>query len=1147
MPTTITPGLIILHGNQLEQLSSAVFEWVHQNPLDPLEQDIYLVQSNGVAEWLKIAIAEDTGVCAATKIELPGRFLWGIYRNMLGRDAIPSSSSLDVSPLTWRLMRLIPELLDQPDFAPLKRFLADGEPARRLQLAQRLAGLIDLYQLYRADWLADWAQGLDQLRHVQNEAQGEVKALLDDQRWQAQLWRAILVDIPEDSRELGRVNIHQRFVAAIEAGAQPVSRLPRRVVLFGISALPRQTLEALAALAKHTQVIVAVPNPCQFYWGDIIEGSQLVKAQRKRQQLKGGVDLSQFSPEDLHAHCHPLLANWGRQGRDFVRMLDDFDHAEMTRERFSSLRIDLFSEGQGNNLLERVQVAIRDLLPIVDHPALPFDAADGVADKSIEFHVAHSVQREVEVLHDQLLAMFAQEAGNDKKALRPRDVIVMVPDIEVFSPSIRSVFGQYSRQDPRYIPFEIGDVKDRTINPILVAMDWLLRLPQQRCQQGEVRDLLDVPALAKRFGLTEEDLPQLAQWIVGAGVRWGLDQEHRAGLGLQAAGEQNSWLFGLRRMLLGYASGENSTYSGVESYSEVGGLDAALAGSLAQFVETLIYWRAVLAESVPPAQWGERARVLILAFFMPNDESDTQILGRLDESLQNWLASCFDAGYKEAVPLAVLREAWMGAIDEQTLNHRFVSGGVTFCTLMPMRAVPFRVVCLLGLNDGDYPRRTQHVDFDLLALPGMARPGDRSRRDDDRYLMLEALLSARDKLYISYVGRNVRDNSEQPASVLVSQLRDYLVAGWKCDLTAMTTEHPLQPFSRRYFEKDGLLTYAKEWRVAHSNLEAQIEADTLPAYELEPDFKLKIAELARFVKQPVKYFFRKRLGVIFTDDEASGEDDEPFGFNGLEEYQLVDSLMDDVGAPEALDQVASLLQQKAERLSREGALPIGLIGQQWQNRLVDELVPIRTEWLKLCAQYPMPAEKLPVFFEHQGIRLDDWLDRVRSNGKDTAWLSQISSKVTNSKGEPRGEKLIDGWIRQLVAAALGYPLTGYLVARDAIITMLPLDQAESKATLEALIAYWRMGLDNPLSTACKTALAWLQEGKPYDVYDGGYQMSGESDDLCLARMWADFDALTDEPDWEDCSRNLYGPLVEWIEKEIQIQTIEEIITVEETQ
>jgi exodeoxyribonuclease V gamma subunit len=169
-------------------------------------------------------------------------------------------------------------------------------------------------------------------------------------------------------------------------------------------------------------------------------------------------------------------------------------------------------------------------------------------------------------------------------------------------------------------------------------------------------------------------------------------------------------------------------------------------------------------------------------------------------------------------------------MDEPTLNHQFVSGGVTFCTLMPMRAVPFRVVCLLGMNDGDFPRRAPKADFDLLAQPGMARPGDRSRRDDDRYLMLEAVLAARDKLYISWVGRNVRDNSEQPPSVLVSQLRDYLVNGWQLDLHARTTEHALQPFSRRYFEDGGLLTYAREWREAHGEA-AEAAAAALPPFE----------------------------------------------------------------------------------------------------------------------------------------------------------------------------------------------------------------------------------------------------------------------------------------------------------------------------
>jgi len=411
---------------------------------------------------------------------------------------------------------------------------------------------------------------------------------------------------------------------------------------------------------------------------------------------------------------------------------------------------------------------------------------------------------------------------------------------------------------------------------------------------------------------------------------------------------------------------------------------------------------------------------VVAGIFVANDESDQQILQRLDESLQAWLASCEDAQFEEAVPLGVLREALLGSVDEQTLNHRFVSGGVTFCSLMPMRAVPFRVVCLLGMNDGDYPRRTQHVDFDLLAQAGMARPGDRSRRNDDRYLMLEALLAARDKLYISWVGRNIRDNTEQPASVLVTQLRDYLKAGWNYPLHQVTTEHALQAFSRRYFEKGGLLTYAREWRVAHSAAASQvanISGDTdqpetqtdaggdnnqnsqtsLPAYSLEPGFILKISELLRFLRQPVSYFFRQRLSVIFTENTLLGEDDEPFALSGLEEYFLVEQLLGDDGEQESLDQVEQKMRDKTEALKREGVLAIGLVGKQWQHRLIAELLPIRQEWLKLCARYPTPAEKIPVSFTHQGIVLSDWLDKIYSNGTETVCLMQVASKVLGKK------------------------------------------------------------------------------------------------------------------------------------------------------
>ncbi|MBQ5947232.1 exodeoxyribonuclease V subunit gamma [Massilia sp. ST3] len=1119
MSSPINPGLLILHGNHLELLRSAVFDWMRSHPLGPLEEEIILVQSNGVAEWLKIALAEELGVCAATRVALPARFMWEAYRGMLGRERVPTRSPFDKDPLTWRLMRLLPELLQEPGYEPLARFLADGDAERRLQLAERLADLYDQYQVYRADWLIDWAAGRDQLRR----AVGDPVPLAPDQKWQACLWRAVHASVPPEQRFSGRATIHQQFLAANLESRRPVSRLPRRVILFGMSTLPYQTLQGFAALSLHTQVVVAVPNPCRFYWGDIIEGRELLRAARRRQPLRAGADLASVPIEELHAHSHPLLASWGRQGRDFVRMLDEFDNGEGARQ--GNLRVDLFSEDDGETLLAQAQAAVRDLLPLSEHPHAP----PAREDRSIEFHITHSVQREVEVLHDQLLSWFAQDPS-----LRPRDIVVMVPDIDAFSAAIHAVFDQHRRSDPRHIPFEIGDVRDRSVNPLLAALEWLLRLPQQRCRQSEVRDLLDVPAVARRFGLREDDLAILGRWIEGAGVRWGLDREHRDGLGLGSAGEQNAWIFGVRRMLLGYASGAGSSFGEIEPYAEVGGLDAALAGSLAQLVEALLEWRAVLAAPRRPMEWGEVARRMLAAFFTAQDEADRLTLAQLNEGLQCWLETVDAAGFDEPVSLAVLREAWLSQLDQPTLNHQFVSGGVTFCTLMPMRAVPFRVVCLLGMNDGDFPRRAQQADFDLLALPGLARPGDRSRRDDDRYLMLEAMLAARDKFYVSWVGRNVRDNSEQPASVLVAQLRDYLANGWDLDLSERTVEHALQPFSRRYFERGGLLTYAGEWRAAHGAGEGET-GDALPPYELEPGAVLRLGELASFLRQPARYFFRRRLGVSFADAAVVGEDEEPFALDALERFFIEDHLLDDSGPAEGLHEVRATLKGRAERLAREGVLPIGLLGRQYQEQLVEGLVPVRSAWLRLGARFPQPAPKLAVSLVFDdGLALEDWIDRLRSDGERSAWLVQISSKVLDKQGRPRGDKLIGPWLRQLASAACGTPVAGCLVARDAVIEMAPLEQDAARRALRELALLWRSNLDQPLAVACKTALAYLAEGDARATYDGGFELTGEVAEPCLARLWPDFESLAAAGDWPQVAVQLYGPLARWLDEGLTV-------------
>jgi exodeoxyribonuclease V gamma subunit len=1148
MRAELAPGLVVLHGNRLELLRDAVLDCFARWPLGALEEEVVLVPSNGAGEWFKATQAERSGICAASRVELPARFVWRLYRQLLGREALPAQSPLDKRALTWRLLRLLPRLDAGAEYARLTGYLHGGDAECLLQLAQRLADLYDQYQIYRADWLDCWSRGVD----VLIDARDARRPLPEAQRWQAALWRALLAGLEPEQRAAARPQVQRAALARLRAEAAPQG-LPRRVTLFGAATIPGPTLELLIELARHAQVVIALPNPCQYHWADSIDGRELLRTAQRRQALRGDVDLAAVALEAMHAHAHPLLAAWGRQGRDFMRQLDAFE-AEAGR-RLELPRTDLFDPTPPRTLLEQVQAAIRDLLPLAEHPQPRGEAAAAVRDddRSIVFQVAHSAQREVEILHDQLLELL----GSAQPPLRPRDIVVMVPQIEDFAPAIRAVFGQYPRGDARHIPFDIADLASRGASPLLQALEWLLGIGTRRCSASELRDLLDVPGIAARFGLADADKPQLARWIHGAGVRWGLDAEQRAALGLGACGDVNSWRAGLRRMLLGYANGATAFHD-IEPFDEIGGLDAGLVGVLAALLDALERWSAEAALAARPAQWAQRARRLLQDWVDPADARERVALAALHDALEAWLEDCAAAGFDAELPLAVFREAWLDGVDEPGQGGRFLAGGVTFCSLLPLRSVPFEVVCLLGMNDGDYPRAAPQSDFDLMALAGQFRPGDRSRRDDDRYLMLEALLAARRVLSVSWCGRSAQDNAERPPSVLVAQLRDYLQAGWgDGELPRqLTTVHPLQPFSRRYFEGGALRTYAREWRAAHAapGDEAATAARGAPAADAAmrrateaplPDgaeLVPGVRALAGLLRNPVKTFFRARLDVVFDADDETSADDEAFGLDGLERHQLLVELV--TAPPQDLRDAATLragLEARRQRLRGSGRLPLAGSGARVEQQLADFALPMLHSWRALMQRHAEAAPRQALRYEHAELRFDDWLDGLRSGGTGPVWIGLSASALRARKQPLAAHKLLEPWVRMLAASSCGLDCRGWLIGRDAVLELPALPAALARTHLQQLLQAWRDGMREPLPWGARTALAQLEGANAWTVYAGDDRGArGEASEPCLARVYPDFDALRADGRFDSYARELFAPLSAWAQGEVRVHEHAEI-------
>lgn len=1080
----IEPGLIVLHSNRMEVLRDTLVHWLTAYPLNPLEIDIIAVQSNGIAQWLRSTLARGSqgdgpGIAAALDTPMPARLLWSLYRRVLGEANVPPASPLDEEPLTWRLMRLLGNLRDTDVYRPLRQFLADDADLRkRYQLAQRLADLYDQYQVYRADWLADWAEGRDQLR-----GHAGIQPMEADQCWQSALWRDVLADVGEGAADQGRAGVHEKFIAALRQWPADGSRpnLPRRIVVFGLSSLPRQSLEALIEAARWVQVLVCVHNPCEFHWADIVEGRALLRRLNRSRKYKPGMP-PELSEDALHAHVHPLLASWGRQGRDYIALLEELEeesgvdeaamagHSDTNHAPVPVRAAPAFVQVEGDSVLSQLQDDIRALRSLNEVREESRIAA--AEDKSIHFHIAHSALREVEILHDQLLAAFDEDSS-----LQPDDVIVMVPDIEQYAPYIDAVFGLHAAADERRIPYFIVDRGAGHVNTVAEAVERLLALPLARMGASEVLDLLDITAVRQRYGLSQDDIGILRDWIESANVRWGLDAGHRESLGLAiepSLADIHTWTFGLRRMLLGYALGEADEWNGITPHGDVSGLSAGLVGSLSHIVDALRHYARELARPATPAEWARRLRGLLDAFLLPPDDVAAFTIEQLQQELERWLQECEDSGFDEPLTLQVVADRWMSCLQKASMAQRFTSGAVTFATLMPMRAIPFRHVCLLGMNDGDYPRPRAPAHFDLMEND--YRPGDRSRRDDDRYLFLEALLSARERFYLSWVGRSVVDNAESPPSVLVAQLRDHLADVWHSEsgydnvLEQLTTEHPLQGFSREYFRsaspESRLFTYSREWRIDRQDARSSDDHSGLSLPHLDRQEPLTFSELSDFLRHPVKEFFQKRLQIHHGEVSAVA-DIETFMGEGLDSWKLSDALL--TAARKHLDAGKNPQQACEAEIKRrrgQGELAFGTAGDFQVDKCMASIEPMFDLYRAYIDAWPEVSDS-SLEIRHQAENtpgLSGWLHGLRTQGgREVLWLNiQATALTEGSARHWRDDKLLGHWVPHLAANASGLPMTTVVISPAGEARLAPVEPSRAAAWLNVLLQAWVVGMRRPL-------------------------------------------------------------------------------------
>ena len=1093
------PGLNIFTSNQLEILAVQLAQQLRTPVSETLKPEIIVIQSAGMERWIYQEIARHNGICANIHFPFPNTFLDHIAQQVLPDDAVPSTVEPEV--LMFKIMKALPECKIRPGFEGLRSYLTeDTARLKELQIAGKLADLYDQYQVFRPEMITRWEQGKNP-EH-------------DEDHWQAELWRQLQIGEQNQHRASQQRNV----IKHLQTCPEHLPDLPQRFFMFGISYLPLFHLQTFAALSEVVEANVYLLNPCQEYWGDIV-------SQKQMQRIQGTYSHPAEVATDLHLEeGNRLLASMGTHGKDFHTVISSFDFQLSENYQdpgcatlLSCIQSDILNLRNrgplpsGLNVQNDSMTAATILAPILE-----IDSSD----TSIQIHCCHNPMRETEVLHDNLLAMFEADPQ-----LRPKNIVVMTPDIDIYTPYIQAVFDTVI--DERLnIPFNIADRGAREQGRLIDGFSAFLQLKGSRFSVSRVLRLLEAPGVREKFGLNRWDIEIVGRWIRDTRIRWGIDANHRRKLDLPAVSD-NTWNAGIRQLLLGYAMPGNhqQMFDGILPYDAVEGNDIHSLGKFLDFSDAVFQYARGLTGAKDLRTWSIFFKRLLDDFFQPDEETQRE-LKSIRSILDNLGKHQADVAFIEKLEFEPIRFYLERQLDKLQFSSGFMSGGVTFCAMLPMRSIPFKVVCLMGMNSDAFPRDSQPLSFDKIAQH--PRPSDRSRRNDDRYLFLESIISARNTLYISYVGQSIQDNSRMPPSPLVSELLDTIETGFELPGQKIREHvlryHRLQAFSSEYFTKEGpLFSYSTENCDAAAFINTNktalpliTRAIPLTAPEKAEWHNLDIESLCRFFSHPTRFLLQQRLGIYLEQTDVLTAKREDFELDPLDKFHVGQRLLKARMAGYDLDTCRSA--QMAG-----GHFPHGNVGTLMYNEVSSEVEQFagRVETL----QERRVAEPAEIFIDFDECKLRARMPEIYRNGL-------VQYRYANQ----RAQDLLGLWIYHLVlcdGAQLDLPRKSVMLFKDSVWQFDPVDHPRN--LLAELLNVFKTGLVKPLHFFPATSFVYVLQQQINDKSDKAAMIAarrnwfgtdysrGESDDPYIDICFKGIDPL--DSHFADVSQAVFGPLL----------------------
>jgi len=937
--------------NRLETLAEDCLHCLENSPGSPLIANSITVQSRGMAHWLTYLHSRRSGVSMQVDFPFPQKSIQMLLRLLFPEWPDPAEDPFQRNALAFRILSHLPDWLKRRPFQPLVSFLdaqkPDARARRAWQLAQRMAGLFDQLQVYRPELLRQW------------EKEPESRDC-----WQAHAWSALKSTL-QDSLCLTDL-LEKLETDRIEPKQVPTQELPSMLYWFSPGTLPPLYLKLLLGFSRHIPIHLFVVSPSPAYLGDLLSPKE-----QKRLALE---------EQRFEFHTHPWLAQWGKQSSELLDQLTDLDiYAEDANE--------YFEEPGRDCLLHRIQDVLFQATEVPPHEERPKAVSDG----SVEVRICHTTAREVEVLQQYLLERFEQDPE-----LKAEEVLVLAQDIGLYAPYIHAVFGQ-EKQESNRIPYSVADVPMAQGNQLINCLDKLLQFLHGRFEASRALELLDDPCLSRRFPFKDQDYQTLLHWIQCSGIRWGLDADQRAELDGGHFSEF-TWASGIQRLLLSYAAGDD-----LPAWKDSVNCSGP-TGSQSEPFNRFLSWLGMLERYYRESrqersfvEWFDWSLLWARDLLGEHDERYRELI-ELGQSLESAKKSVRLGGHSELVGYDAFLACWTQMMQDDSRAGGFFSGGITFCSLKPLRNIPAKVVCILGMEEKAFPRKEPVTEFDLASYPPSEK-GDRSVRDDDRQLFLDLLLSCRRWLYLSYPGIDPHSLEEKPPSLLLDELLDGLDAHFvfeKGARKAICQRERLQSYHASYFDASNPKSYREDDLLAAQaalcprELEAVLEKRQILPELVRPQESVMLSRWVSLFKNPAQYFLQGSLGARLPRMEDPLKDEEPIFLDGLELYQLRQEAM----------------QRSTDEAPTAGTLPVGEMGKQSWSDTRSELEQITLPLQALG--WPRPSQEFTIQHALDATRLTERISihgagllilprpgRLRPIDRIEAWLLHLLSQAAS--------------------------------------------------------------------------------------------------------------------------------------------------------